>query len=332
MLLAGDIGATKTLLGVFNEAASRPVAVETRSYITLDHADLGEMVRVFAAEARVRIDDIRAASFGVAGPVVEQTARLTNVPWVVDARALADRFRVPRVSLLNDLVAMAYSIPVLAAGEREVLQEGRRVASGNAALLAAGTGLGEAMLHNIGGRLVPFPSEGGHADFAARTPVELELVAELTRLHGRVDYERVLSGPGLVHVHRFTHPHGCPVCDPSVDPAHAPSLISRAALERQCDQCVRALDIFVSAYGAEAGNMALRSLATYGVYLGGGIAPKILPALKTSAFMDAFRAKAPLAELAATVPVSVILNEQAALLGAAVHANMLAAELSGRKA
>ncbi len=331
MLLAGDIGATKTLLGVFDEAAVRPVPVETRSYVTLDYPDLADMIRLFAAEARVRMDEVHAASFGVAGPVVEQTARLTNVPWVVDARALAGRFRMPRVGLLNDLVAMAYSVPVLEAGEREVLQEGRRVASGNAALIAAGTGLGEAMLHNLHGRLVPFASEGGHADFAARTPVELELVVELTRLYGRVDCERVVSGPGLVNIHRFTHPHGCRVFDPSVDPAHAPSLISHSALERQCDECVRALDLFVAAYGAEAGNLALRAVATYGLFVGGGIAPKILPALKSGLFMDAFRAKAPMAEFAAAVPVAVILNEQAGLLGAAVHANMLAAELLGRK-
>ncbi len=332
MLLAGDIGATKTLLGLFKEAAARPLPVENRSYVTLDYPDLADMIRLFASEVRVRMDEVQAASFGVAGPVVEQTAHLTNVPWVVDARALAARFRTPRVGLLNDLHAMAYAVPVLDRTEREVLQEGRAGPSGNAALIAAGTGLGEAMLHNLGGRLVPFPSEGGHADFAARTPVEHELVKELTRLYGRVDCERVVSGPGLVNIHRFTHPHGCRVFDPSLDPAHAPSLISRAALDRQCDQCVQALELFVAAYGAEAGNLALRAVATNGVFVGGGIAPKILPALKTGLFMEAFRAKAPMAEFAATVPVAVILNEQAGLLGAAVHANMLAAELLGRKA
>lgn len=321
MLLAGDIGATKTLIGLFTPAPSRPAPLDTRIFTTLDYDSLETIIEEFLASqpgARARV---RAASFGVAGPIVEQVARLTNVNWHVDAAAIARRFSFPRVTLLNDLQAMAYSVPVLEEGELVKLQEGRGVATGNAALIAAGTGLGEALLHNVEGRFIPSPTEGGHADFAPRTTEEIGLLQELLRTYGRADYERVLSGPGLVNVHRYTHPHGCPVCEPSVDPAHAPSLISRSALEHRCPQCVEALRLFVTIYGAEAGNLALRSVASAGVFVGGGIAPKILPALQTGEFMAAFRDKAPMAEFAALVPVAVILNDRAGLLGAAVHAN-----------
>ena len=253
-----------------------------------------------------------------------------------------DGFR--RVRLLNDLEAMAYAVPVLAGDELAVLQEGTRIASGNVAVIAAGTGLGEGMLLNIDGRLVPGQSEGGHADFAARTPRELEMVAALTRLFGRVSAEHILSGPGLVNVYHFTHDAldtqdesaadnqlGCRRRPRSREPAprSAPSTthrscrprISASALAGRCARCVETLEMFVSAYGAEAGNIGLRVVATAGVYVGGGIAPRILPALRDGRFMDAFRAKAPLDGLVAKMPVAVILNPQAGLLGAAVHAN-----------
>jgi glucokinase len=321
MLLAGDIGGTKTLLGLFTYDGERPEPTAVHHFTTLDFDSLDEMIAGFLADAgRARID---AACFGVAGPVLGETAHLTNVPWLVDAGETGRRFHVSHVSLLNDLQAMAYSVPVLKDEELAVLQEGDAVPDGNAALLAAGTGLGEALLHNIDGRFVPASSEGGHADFAARTDRELDLVRELTRLHGRVQYEAVLSGPGLVNIHRFLHPGGCPVVKAAASEqaeADLPAEITSAALAGRCPQCVETLDLFVSAYGAEAGNLALRSLATAGVYLGGGIAPKILPALKQGGFMDAFRAKDPMQDLLAAVPVRVILNPRAGLLGAATHA------------
>ncbi|HEY3383325.1 MAG TPA: glucokinase [Vicinamibacterales bacterium] len=323
MLLAGDIGATKTLIGLFSPAPVRPDPIDVRSYVTFQHDSLETIVDEFLSIERSgpRLT-VTGASFGVAGPIVEQVGRLTNVPWKVDAAAIARQFSIPRATLLNDLEAMAYSVPVLEANEIAVLQAGRRVRSGNAALIAAGTGLGEALLHNVNGQLIPSPTEGGHGDFAPRTPREIGLLEELIRLYGRADYERVLSGPGLVNVHRFVHPRGCPAWDGAVDPAHAPSLISRAALEGRCPQCVEALDLFVSVYGAEAGNLALRSVASAGLFLGGGIAPKILPALRQGPFLEAFLAKAPMAEFVSAVPVAVILNDRAGLLGAAVHANL----------
>ncbi|MDE3154217.1 MAG: glucokinase [Acidobacteriota bacterium] len=319
MLLAGDIGGTKTLLGLFQPGGDRPEPVVVRRYTTLDFDSLDAMIAGFLKEAGHR--QLDAACFGVAGPVVGGTARLTNVPWRISADETQERFGIAQVRLLNDLQAMGYSVAVLRDEELAVLQEGDASPDGNGAIIAAGTGLGEALLHNIDGRFVPASSEGGHADYAPRTDREIALLRELVRLHGRAQNEMVLSGPGIVNIHRFLHPHGCPVVQSTeLDEADAPAEITTAALERRCPQCVETLDLFVGAYGAEAGNLALRSLATAGVYVGGGIAPKILPALKAGGFVDAFRDKDPMRDLLAAVPVKIILNPRAGLLGAATHA------------
>jgi glucokinase len=319
MLLAGDIGGTKTLLGLFRTDRERPTPVASREYVTLSYSSLGEMVGEFLdVEGPDRVD---AAAFGVAGVVRDETARLTNVPWVVDAAQIVKEFGIRSVSLLNDLQAMAYAVPVLDADELAMLQEGLAQPDGNAALIAAGTGLGEALLHNVDGRFIPSPSEGGHADFAARTPREIELLQELIRMYGRAEYEHVVSGIGLVNLFRFTHRGPCPAVREPLDAAAIPPALSASAMAGQCPSCVEALNLFIAAYGAEAGNLGLRSVATAGVYLGGGIAPKILPALETGAFIDAFRDKAPMTDLLATMPVYVILNPHAGLLGAAVVAN-----------
>jgi glucokinase len=321
MLLAGDIGGTKTLLGIFAPSADRPRPLHVRAFQTLEFESLADIVVLFLDGAAVRPAAISAASFGVAGPVLGGVARLTNVPWVVDASDFADRFGLARVGLLNDLQAMAHAVPVLDRDELAVLQEGDAVPGGNAALIAAGTGLGQALLHNVGGRFIPFPSEGGHADFAARTAREMDLVRYLTNIYGRADCEAVLSGPGLVNLHRFVHTEECSACDDGLESGLAPSDVTQAAMDARCPLCIETLEMFVSAYGAEAGNLALRAVATAGVYIGGGIAPKILPALETGVFMDAFRAKEPMADLLASVPVKVILNEETGLLGAAVAAS-----------
>jgi glucokinase len=319
MLLAGDIGGTKTRLGLFARDPERPRAIAARELTTLSYSSLGEMVGDFLDTARP--DRVDAAAFGVAGVVRGEVARLTNVPWLVDGTQIVKAFGIRRVTLLNDLQAMAYAVPALDADELAMLQEGEAHPSGNAALIAAGTGLGEALLHNIEGRFVPSPSEGGHADFAARTPREIELLRELTRTFGRAEYEQVVSGLGLINLFRFTHPGGCEVVGDPVDALAIPPSLTASALSGRCEACVEALDLFVSAYGAEAGNLALRSVATAGVYVGGGIAPKILPALESGRFIEAFRDKAPMADLLATIPVYVILNADAGLLGAAVYAN-----------
>jgi glucokinase len=265
-----------------------------------------------------------AIALGVAGPVVGRVARLTNHPWVVDADKIAARTSAP-VALLNDLEAMAYSVEVLTPDEQVVLQAGEPKADGNAALVAAGTGLGEAALHRVGGRLVAAPTEAGHADFAARSEREWALARMLTRLYGRATVEHVLSGRGLVNLHRFTHDGGsCPAVD-GVAEHDQPAAVTTAALEHRCPQCVEALEMFVSAYGAEAGNLALRTLATAGLYVGGGIVRHILPAIqRDDTFMRAFLAKPPMSALVQRIPVKLILNEETGILGAAVRGQSLA--------
>ena len=322
MIVGGDVGGTKTLLGVFEPAAPRPRLVETRSYLTDRYGSLAEILAEFD-RAVGRTAAVEAAAVGVAGPVIGGVSRLTNVTWDISAAEIAAHLGTPRVALLNDLEAMAMSVEVLTADEVAVLQAGAARADGNAAVIAAGTGLGQAYLHRVNGRLTPVPSEGGHADYAARTDREIELVKTLRDQFGRVEVEQVLSGPGLVNLHRFTHRGGeCEMLEGASE-ADAPSRISQAGLAGRCQQCAEALRMFVSAYGAEAGNLALRAVATAGLYVGGGIAPKILPALQTGTFMDAFRAKDPLRELVANVPVKVILNPEAGLVGAAVRAQDL---------
>ncbi|MGE5359433.1 MAG: glucokinase [Bacteroidales bacterium] len=318
MLIAGDIGGTKTLLGLFAPASPRPHLESVSTFVTLEHANLADIVGRFLAS--VGAITIESACFGVAGPVSDGRATLTNVPWEVSAADVRHAFGFPSVSLVNDLEAMAYAVPVLEPRELSVLQAGRAGARGNMAVIAAGTGLGEAMLHEVDGRLIPSPSEGGHADFSARNTVEVRLMETLTTLYGRAQWEHVLSGPGLVNLYRFTHPAGCDLCDASNDASRLPALISQSALEGRCPQCVEALDLFVSAYGAEAGNVALRALATGGVFLGGGIAPKIVSALQHPTFIDAFTAKPPMTQLLESIPVSVIMNDQCGLVGAAVAA------------
>ena len=320
MILAGDVGGTKTLLGLFEKAPGRPRPIAVRSFATLDHETFEAIVDVFLSDAAVRTTSITTVSIGAAGPVIDNAADLTNVPWPVDGRRLGAALATPRVVVLNDLQAMAHAVPVLQPAELQVLQQGTRVAHGNMALIAAGTGLGEALIHNVDGRFVPSASEGGHADFAARTEREIAVLRDVTKRHGRADIEHVLSGRGLINIHRATHAAPCAAAV-DLDDAMAPSVISAAALDRRCPGCVEALDLFVEAYGAQAGNLALQSVATGGVFIGGGIAPKILPALTSGVFMRAFRAKPPLDHLLASIPVHVILNADAGLLGAAVYAN-----------
>lgn len=324
MLLAGDVGGTKTLVGLFSRGASRPAALEIRTYRTLDFPDLGALSRQFLLETATPAAQIEAASFGVAGPVAGARAQLTNVPWDVDLDALRADLPAARAYLLNDLEALAWSVPVLTPDEIEVLHEGRTEPGGTVALIAAGTGLGVAYLPSVDGRLVPRASEGGHVDFAPRNADEQALAIALMKEFGRVDIERIVSGPGLANVHRILHPHQCAGLTPMPAPADLPAAITMAALEGGCPICNDTLDCFVSAYGASAGNLALTLLATGGVYLGGGIAPRVLPALRRPLFMRSFVDKPPMEALVSRIPVKVILNPAAGLLGAATYANLMA--------
>lgn len=327
MLLAADVGGTKTRLGLFERAPRRPQVAAIHTYFNKDFASFIEILDAFTRDVKapsVASTRIDAAAVGVAGPVAGGRAKLTNIEWDVSAAEIAARLNTPRVRLLNDLEAMALGATVLRPEELVQVQAGVVRADGSAAVIAAGTGLGEAYLHRVNGRLRPVASEGGHADFAARTDREIELVRMLRRMYGRAEVEHVLSGPGLLNLHRFTHDgQDCPAIG-GLDETSAPAGVSRSALERSCRSCVEALSLFVEAYGAEAGNLALRAVATSGVFVGGGIAPQILPALQDGRFIEAFRAKGPMSDLAANIPVNVMLMPEAGLLGAAVSAQELA--------
>jgi glucokinase len=321
MILAADIGGTKTLIGLFDFAAPRPAAIDVQSFPTTAFAGIGAIVEAFLAKQPQR-PPIESAAFGVAGPVINQRAQMTNVEWAVDAGELRSGFGFRHVRLLNDLEAMAYGVPALNATEVRVLQEGTTKEQSNIALIAAGTGLGQAVLHYVGGGYTPLPSEGGHSDFAARTDRELDLVRYLTRQYGRAEIEHVLCGRGLVNLSDFTHQAaGCEDPASGGKPPDMPATVSALGLARSCRHCVEALDMFVEAYGAAAGNLALTAVTRGGVFVGGGIAPKILPALENGLFVKAFNAKEPMREMLEGMPVRVILNPQTALLGAAVYAS-----------
>jgi len=323
MILAGDVGGTKTLLGVFERAQPRPTQVRLFRYSTTAYSQFADLLADFVRDLGTP-PTIEAVALGVAGPVVGGVARLTNFTWAVDAAEVAAWSGGAPVALLNDLEAMAHSLDVLTPDEMIVLQPGVPQPHGHAALIAAGTGLGQAYLHRVDGRLVPAPSEGGHADFAARSEREWQLVQMLRDTYGRAEVEYVLSGPGLLNLHRFTH--GGQSCSSIANVALAdqPAAVTAGALAGRCDRCLEALTIFVSAYGAETGNLALRALSTAGVYVGGGIVRHILPAIQAGdAFLQAFLAKAPMEALLTRIPVRLILNAETGLLGAAVHGQSL---------
>jgi len=319
VIVAGDIGGTNARLAVFDVQAGRLLLVKEKVYPSRSAPDLETIVRRFVEETR---PSATGAALGVAGPVKNGRIETPNLPWVVDSRRLADILAVPRVTLLNDLKANAYGLRHLGPTDFAMLQAGAHDAAGNQAILSAGTGLGCAGLYWDGQRHRPFATEGGHADFATRTPIESELRASIAKEKGRVSAERILSGGGLVRVYRFLRERsGVP--EPAAlterlakeDPA---AVVSKSGMEGVDPVCVEALDLFVAAYGAEAGNVAIRMLATGGLFLGGGIAPKILPRIQRDAvFMNAFLDKGRMRPLLETIPVLVVLNDRAALWGAA---------------
>jgi glucokinase len=320
VILAGDIGATNSRLAWFDAADGTLRRGAVRTYPSQRHAGLAEIAAAFVRDAP---GSARYACFGIAGPVREGRAEGTNLPWDVDARRLAAALGV-EVILLNDLEANAWGLATLRDTDLAVLQPGRAAATGNAAVISAGTGLGEAGLVWDGVRHRPVASEGGHADWAPQGDLQIALWRFLAAEVDHVSVERVLSGPGLENIYRFLRDvQGVP--EPGWlaetlrrEPA-APA-ISRIALEGRAEICARALSLFVAIYGAEAGNLGLRMLATGGVYVGGGIAPRILPALEGRTFLDAFTRKGRMRSLLEDVPVRVVLNDQAALQGAARRA------------
>ncbi|WP_306535164.1 glucokinase [Geobacter sp.] len=318
LILAGDIGGTSTRFAYFDTADGTLVPVVEKRFPSREAGSLEEIVSHFAGEHGLAAE---RACFGIAGPVRQGRVRTPNLPWSVDATVLARTLGLPAVELINDLEANAHGIDLLAPEDLAVLNPGIPDPTGTIAVVSAGTGLGEALAYWDGTAHRPLPSEGGHADFAPRTELEAELLLYLRAEHGRVSTERLVSGPGLRNIYRFLRdahhlPESAAVADEMRrgDPSAA---ITRAALAGQCVLCEQVLDLFISLYGAEAGNVALRYLATGGVYLGGGIAPKIIDRLKGPGFMLAFTSKGRLSPLLESIPVRVILNDRTALLGAA---------------
>lgn len=359
MILAGDIGGTKTNLALFDWTSVRVDPARAQSFHSADYKSLEEIVEEFLtppaspqpieeeesveesppsererpkAAALTEPIKIDAACFGVAGPVIDNRCHTTNLPWVVDGLAIAKQFSIPKVQLLNDLEATAYGILLLRPEEVEVLNAGTPPQKKQAlALIAAGTGLGESILFWDGERYKPMPSEGGHADFAPNSDSEIELLRHLRSSYLHVSYERVLSGPGLHAIYDYlrdtkkNEPTWLAEKIKIEDPA---ATISEAGLKGQAEIAKQALELFSSIYGAEAGNLALKAMALDGVFIGGGIAPKLLAKLKDGTFMKAFTNKGRYKRMMSTIPVKVVMNDKTALLGAASVAAQLAHAVS----
>jgi glucokinase len=336
-VLAGDIGGTRARFALFDPTGKRRVyqeVLESRTFASFEAA----LERFVEGDARKILrgrSPIAAATFGIAGPVVDQRVKTTNLPWVVDSRAVAGAFGIPKVTLLNDLVALGLGALGAPSSKLSVVHRGRpKKTGGNLAVIAAGTGLGEAIFVWDGERHVACPTEGGHTDFAPRSEVEMRLLAELRQEHGRVSYERVASGSTIAMLYRFF------ARDKRVaEPKEATSAVARApdpnvavvdlAESGRSEAAMRAVELWCSIYGAEAGNLALKSLASSGVFLAGGVSARLasilangLPARKkgTSPFIAAFLDKGRMRALLERIPVAVALDPRAGLLGAAAHA------------
>ena len=329
MILAGDIGGTSARLAAFEVARGNLRVVVEKNYPSGQYRGLGDIVEKFIAAHALRVV---CACFGIAGPVRNGRVKTPNLPWVIEAQALARQLGLDAVTLINDLEANAWGIAVLGPDDVLILNTGAPAVQGNAGVIAAGTGLGEAGLFWDGERHRPFSCEGGHADFAPRDALEIELLRHLMNEFGRVSYERVVSGPGLRNIYEFLRDSGRGKETPAVVEAmrdqDGAAVIAQAALESRCKLCVDALELFVSIYGAEAGNVALKFMAFAGVYVGGGIAPKIAGKLQDGAFMRAFVAKGRMQPLLESMPVRVILNPKTALHGAARYAALQTGLLS----
>jgi glucokinase len=333
-LLAGDLGGTNLRLGLFAVESvvpdTPPRLLHRETFASADFAGLAPVVEAFLASVGVGAVEVVAACFGVAGPVIGNRTRTPNLAWEIDGDGVAAAAGLRGLTLINDLLATAEGLPALGGEQVTVLQEGRPDPRGHAALIAAGTGLGMALLPRVGEARLALPSEGGHQGFAPRTEDEDGLLDFLRRRHGRVSVERVVSGPGLVAIYQHLRESGRAPEDPELadrlertDPGDA---ISRAAAAGD-PLASAALDLFVAAYGAAAGDLALVALATGGLWVAGGIAPKIADRLRTGPFLAAFRDKGRFGQLMESIPVTLVLEPATALLGAA---RVAAREAAGR--
>ncbi|MDP1608310.1 MAG: glucokinase [Chlamydiales bacterium] len=314
MILAGDVGGTYTRLALF-DSSQEMLCMREKKFSSKTFSGLEEIVREFLGSEKVS-----TACFGVAGPVREDRCVATNLPWVIDAKELSKQLQITSVHLLNDLEANAYGIRMLKQEELALIYPGSGPKIGNQALIAAGTGLGEAGLYWNGKEQLPFASEGGHSDFAPRDPLEIELFLYLQKKFGHVSYERVVSGPGLVNLYQFLLDTRRGSVNASIQEemlARNPgSVISEHGRLNKDETATKAVDWFLSLYGSEAGNLALKYLALGGVYLGGGIVPHLIDRIQSGLFYDSFVQKGRFKDLLSSIPIWVILNDRAALLGA----------------
>ena len=330
MILAGDVGGTKVHLALYDFTYGKLEYKREERYAAKDYNGLEEIVKEFVGS-----DQATAACFGVPGPVRHGRLRLTNLPWTLDSRELSLLLGIQHVFLINDLEANGYGIAELTHDQVYTLAEGDPGQIGSRALIAAGTGLGEGMLIWNGHMHIPYPSEGGHCDYSPRNEDEIDLLRFLKqKYNGRVSWERVVSGMGMTNIYEFLRDvRGME--EPSwlageIAAVEDPNrVITEAGLAAKSELCEKTLDMLVSAYGAEAGNLALKVMSVGGLYVGGGIAPKIIEKLKDGTFMKAFTDKGRLSQLLINMPVRVILESRAAVLGAAAFAEARAAELSG---
>ena len=318
MILAGDVGGTNARLALFESEGGRLREIVGETFPTRQHKSLEEIVAKFVATHAAMVEH---ACFGIAGPIHDGRSETPNLAWKIDSRLLAAAAGIKSARLINDLEANAYGIATLSEKDFTVLNPGAPDAVGNQAVISAGTGLGEAGLYWDGKHHRAFASEGGHCDFAPRDEIEGELFLWLHKKFGHASWERVLSGPGLHNIYEFLRETGRGE-EPkwfAEETAHmdASAVISRAALANRSELCVKALDMFVSVYGAEAGNVALKFLAVGGIFLGGGIAPKIAPALQKPEFVKSFTSKGRMSALLERTPVRIVLNDLTALQGAA---------------
>ncbi|CAN5593064.1 glucokinase [soil metagenome] len=323
MILAGDIGGTNTRLALFEKTEQGFRSIAEKKFSSSAYKSLLEVVQSFLGDGSHSVD---RACFGVPGPVRGKTAKITNLPWIVDTGETAELIGHDCIGLINDLESNAYGLNELEETDFAVLNQGESNPTGNCAIISAGTGLGEAGIHNKNGELRPFASEGGHTDFAPRNELEIELLRYLLTKFDRVSVERVVSGMGLQNIYEFlrdTKRAEEPIwlAEEIKASGDVGAVVSQNGLEGKSAICEQTLDIFVSLYGAEAGNLALKILTTGGIFVGGGIAPKILPKLKEKFFIDSFLAKGRMRGLLEQMPVRVVLNDKAALLGAAHFAH-----------
>lgn len=326
MMLAGDVGGTKVNLAVAAWRNGRPDFLVEETYASRHFPSLDAIVQEFLAGAAASAyrDQIETACFGIAGPVTGDRVKTTNLPWEISAAELSRATGIPQVHLLNDLEATAEGIAVLPSSALVPLQSGAEELGGTRALIAAGTGLGEAILAYTPEEYRSVPSEGGHTDFGPRNDTEIRLLLYLLERYEHVSYERVLSGPGLINIYDFLLADGAAET-PGVRTrleaaADRAAVVSTLGLMNACRVCRRALELFVGIYGAEAGNLALKAKATGGLYVGGGIAPKIRELLTEELFLEPFRSKGRMRPLLERIPVRLIMEPKTALLGAAAAA------------